>query len=74
MFKQDIKYICKIHRNKKIIIYTVHYYRNVGLSNHKPQHHTTQQQKQDGYSELFHKNSESVSSYSKRHETFESCK
>ena len=76
MFKQDIKYICKIHRNKKIIIYTVHYYRNVGLSNHKPQttNHTTQQQKQDGYSELFHKNSESVSSYSKRHEIFESCK
>lgn len=77
MFKQDIKYICKIHRNKKIIIYTVHYYRNVGLSNHNTRRntqHTTQQQKQDGYSELFHKNSESVSSYSKRHEIFESCK
>ena len=34
MFKQHIKYICKIHRNKKIIIYTVHYYRNVVLSPH----------------------------------------
>ena len=79
MFKQDIKYICKIHRNKKIIIYTVHYYRNVVLPHtptHTPPHHhtTTQPQKQDGYSELFHKNSESVSSYSKRHEIFESCK
>lgn len=74
MFKQHIKYICKIHRNKKIIIYTVHYYRIVGLLNQTTKQQTTQQQKQDGYSELFHKNSESVSSYSKRHETFESCK
>ena len=41
MFKQHIKYICKIHRNKKIIIYTVHYYLNVGLSTHNTTQHNT---------------------------------
>ena len=29
--RHRIKYICKIYRNKKIIIYTVHYYHIMGI-------------------------------------------